>query len=121
MLSGGSRAHRRGPLAGTAPVPSLLGLEEDGRPGGEQREEAGGRHRGGVWAYRELWWELSRKELKVKYKDSVLGFAWSLLNPAMYLVIFYVVFQIMLGSGIPNFAIFLLSGLLVWTLFSASR
>jgi ABC-2 type transport system permease protein len=77
-------------------------------------------HLGLIWAYRELWWELSRKELKVKYKNSVLGFAWSLLNPAMYLVIYYIVFQVLLGSGIENFPIFLLSGLLVWTMYSAS-
>ena len=41
-----------------------------------------------------------------------------MLNPALYLVVFYVVFQLILGSGIPNFPIFLLSGLLVWNLFS---
>ena len=63
---------------------------------------------------------LVRKELKVKYKDSSLGFFWSMLNPAMYLVVFYVVFQIILGSGIPFFAIYLLSGLLAWNLFSGS-
>lgn len=71
-----------------------------------------------MWRYRELLAGLVRKELKVKYKDSVLGFAWSLLNPMMYLVVFYVVFQLVLKSGIPSFAIYLLSGLLVWTLFA---
>ena len=40
-----------------------------------------------------------RKELKVKYKNSVLGFAWSLLNPLLYLVVFYVVFQVVLKAG----------------------
>jgi ABC-2 type transport system permease protein len=73
-----------------------------------------------LWRYRELLVGMVRKELKVKYKDSSLGFFWSLLNPAMYLVVFYVVFQIILGSGIPYFAIYLLSGLLVWTLFASS-
>jgi ABC-2 type transport system permease protein len=73
-----------------------------------------------VWRYRELLVGLVRKELKVKYKDSSLGFLWSMLNPAMYLAVFYVVFQVILGSGIPYFAIFLLSGLLAWNLFSAS-
>ena len=42
--------------------------------------------------YRELLVNLVRKELKVKYKNSFLGFAWSMLNPALYLVIFYIVF-----------------------------
>ena len=73
-----------------------------------------------VWRYRELLVGLVRKELKVKYKDSSLGFLWSMLNPAMYLVVFYVVFQVILGSGIPYFAVFLLSGLLAWNLFSGS-
>jgi ABC-2 type transport system permease protein len=73
-----------------------------------------------VWRYRELLVGLVRKELKVKYKDSSLGFFWSMLNPAMYLAVFYVVFQVILGSGIPFFAIYLLSGLLSWNLFSAS-
>ncbi len=56
----------------------------------------------------------------MKYKNSVLGFVWSMLNPALYLVVFYVVFQLILGNGIPNFPIFLLSGLLVWNLFSTA-
>ena len=73
-----------------------------------------------VWRYRELLVGLVRKELKVKYKNSALGFFWSMLNPAMYLVVFYIAFQVVLGSGIPNFAIFLLSGLLVWNLFANS-
>ncbi len=73
-----------------------------------------------VWRYRELLGNLMRKELKVKYKNSVLGFVWSLLNPALYLVVFYFVFQIVLGAGIPYFAIFFLAGLLPWNLFSTA-
>jgi ABC-2 type transport system permease protein len=74
----------------------------------------------GIWRYRELLLNLVRKELKVRYKNSSLGFVWSMLNPAMYLVVFYVVFQLVLKAGIPYFAVFLLSGLLAWNLFSAS-
>ena len=73
-----------------------------------------------IWRYRELLVGLTQKELKVKYKNSILGFVWSLLNPALYLVVFYVVFQLILKSGIPNFAIYLLAGLLPWTLFSTA-
>jgi len=73
-----------------------------------------------IWRYRELLLVLTRTELKVKYKNSALGFVWSMLNPALYLVVFYVVFQLILGSGIPNFGIYLLSGLLVWNLFSSA-
>jgi ABC-2 type transport system permease protein len=73
-----------------------------------------------LWAYRELLVGMTRKELKVKYKNSVLGFVWSMLNPALYLVVYYVVFQIILKNGLPYFTIYLLSGLLVWNLFSAA-
>lgn len=70
--------------------------------------------------YRELLVNLVRKELRVKYKNSVLGFFWSMLNPALYLVIFYIVFTRFLGASIPNFPIYLLSGLLAWNLWSGS-
>lgn len=71
-------------------------------------------------SYRELLVNLVRKELKVKYKSSVLGFLWSLLNPAFLLVVYYLVFSVVLGSGIPRFAIYLLSGLLAWNLFNVA-
>ena len=54
-----------------------------------------------IWRYRELLVGLIRKELKVKYKNSVLGFVWSMLNPALYLVVFYVVFTYVLPNGDP--------------------
>jgi ABC-2 type transport system permease protein len=79
-----------------------------------------GEHFRDIWRYRELQIGLVRRELKVRYKGSVLGFVWSLLNPLLYLVVFYFVFQVFLGSGIPSFPIFLLSGLLVWNLFVGS-
>ena len=70
-----------------------------------------------VWAYRELLANLVRKELKVRYKDSVLGFAWALLNPLLYLVVFSFVFTVMLPFGVPRFGLLFLSGLLAWNLF----
>src|SRR5437763_16803945 len=68
--------------------------------------------------YHELLVGMVRKELKIKYKNSVLGFAWSLLNPLLYLVVFYIAFEKILHNGFPGFPIWLLSGLLVWNLFS---
>jgi ABC-2 type transport system permease protein len=73
---------------------------------------------GDIWRSRELLVGLARKDLKVRYKNSALGFAWSLLNPLLFLAIFYVAFQLVLRVGIPQFPIWLLSGLLVWNLFS---
>ncbi len=73
-----------------------------------------------IAAHRELLLNLVRLELKAKYKASALGFAWSLLNPAMYLVVFYVAFDVILGGGIPRYPIYLLSGLLVWNFFTTA-
>jgi len=71
-----------------------------------------------VWNYRELLSQLVRRELKVKYKNSALGFVWTLFNPLMYLAIFSIVFGLFLRSAVPLYGIFLLSGLLMWNVFS---
>jgi len=71
-----------------------------------------------IWRYRELLVGLVRKELKVKYKNSSLGFLWSLVNPLLYLLVFSIAFQVILRAGIPSFPVYLLSGLLVWNFFS---
>ncbi len=73
-----------------------------------------------IWQYRELLLGMTRKELRVQYKDSVLGFLWSMLNPATNLLVYFVVFQIILRNGIPHYAIYLMSGVLVWNFFSSS-
>jgi ABC-2 type transport system permease protein len=70
-------------------------------------------------AHREILLNLVRKELKVKYTASVLGTVWSLLNPVVFLVVFWFV-SIVLRGGIQDYPIFLLSGLLAWNLFSVS-
>lgn len=69
---------------------------------------------------RELLVNLIRKELKVRYKNSILGFAWSMLNPMLYLVVFYFVFNVFLPSSVVDYHVYLLSGLLPWTFFSIS-
>ncbi len=68
----------------------------------------------------ELLAGLVRKDLKVKYQGSVLGFVWSLANPLLLLVVYTFVFQVVLKSGIPQFGFYLLSGLLVWNLFAGA-
>jgi ABC-2 type transport system permease protein len=68
----------------------------------------------------ELLENLVRKDLKVKYKNSTLGFLWSLANPLLLLAVYYVVFSYILKTGIPDFAVYLMSGLLVWNAFSTS-
>jgi ABC-2 type transport system permease protein len=73
-----------------------------------------------LWGYREILTNLTRRELKVKYTSSVLGAAWSMLNPLLYLAVFSLVFSVVLPNGVPYFPIFLLSGLLAWNFFATS-
>ena len=73
-----------------------------------------------IWQARELVIFLVRKELKVRYKNSVLGFLWSFLNPALVLCVYYVVFKYFLANHISLFAIYLFAGLLPWNLFNNS-
>jgi ABC-2 type transport system permease protein len=82
---------------------------------------------GGSWAalrdilrHRELLSLLVRRDLKSRYKDSVLGFIWTLVRPLTQLLIYAVVIGKVLGAakGIPDFAIYVFSGLTVYGLFS---
>lgn len=79
-----------------------------------------------LYSYRELLFNLSRKEIRVKYKNSFLGFIWSLITPLMTLLVFYIVFGYIFqlnrdpNNPMNNFAIYLMSGLLPWTFFSNS-
>ena len=72
-----------------------------------------------VFTHRELLANLTRREIKVRHKNSILGVAWNLMNPLLYLGIFSVVFTFLLPSGVPRYALNLLAGLLVYDLFSA--
>lgn len=73
-----------------------------------------------VVAYRELLAQLVRKELKVKYKDSVLGLLWTLVRPLLQLLVYSIAIGVFLGSSktIPQFGVYLFTGLLAWTLFT---
>jgi len=71
-----------------------------------------------LWTNRDLLLLLTRTELKVKYKDSALGYAWSMLNPALVLTIYFVVFKIIARNHQPHFAIWLFAGLIAWNLFN---
>jgi lipopolysaccharide transport system permease protein len=76
-----------------------------------------------LWCYRELVRNLVVSEVKARYKNSALGFVWSLLNPLAMMLVFTVVFGILWpnrSEEIRNYPIFLLCGLLPWNYFSAS-
>lgn len=79
-----------------------------------------------VWAHRELLNLLVHREVKARYKDSVLGLFWSLAKPFAMLIVYYVAIGKFLGAeqvpgregGIPAFAIFIFTGLTAWQLYS---
>jgi lipopolysaccharide transport system permease protein len=74
-----------------------------------------------LYQARELIYNLVQRELKARYKNSVLGFVWSLLNPLGMMVVFTIVFSVLMpNNSVPNYPIFLLCGLLPWNFFSAS-
>ncbi len=75
-----------------------------------------------ILAYRELLSELTKREIKQRYKQSVLGYAWVILNPLLQMLVMAFVFSKILritNLSVP-YPIFLYAGLLPWTLFSNS-
>lgn len=77
----------------------------------------------GLIEHKELLLNFTRKELKVKYKNSVLGFFWSLLNPILMMLVFTFIFTVALpirGMGLDNFPIYFLAGFLPWNFFNAT-
>ena len=74
-----------------------------------------------LWQYRELIRNLVVRDLKVRYRSSVLGIAWSWLNPLLMMIVYTVFFTIFLrDSSIAHYPVFLLCGLLSWNFFSDS-
>lgn len=72
-----------------------------------------------IWHRRELLRLLINRELKARYKDSNLGFVWSMFKPLSQLLIYFIVIGQFLGAsrGIPSFAIFVFTGLTAWGFF----
>ena len=73
-----------------------------------------------VFYYRELIRNLVLKDLKLKYRDSILGFLWSLANPLLLILVYSFVFGHLLPGGPPNLAYFLMVGILPWNFFAQS-
>jgi lipopolysaccharide transport system permease protein len=75
-----------------------------------------------LWDYRDLLYTLVVRNLKLRYKNSVLGVLWSLLNPLLMMLVFTFVFNVLAagGSRLPAYPAFILSGILAWILFATS-
>jgi lipopolysaccharide transport system permease protein len=78
-----------------------------------------------LWSYRELLYFLTWRDIKVRYKQAVLGVAWAVLAPLITMVVFSVVFNRWLGVTVPEqypgvpYAVFSFTGLLPWSLFAS--
>lgn len=73
-----------------------------------------------IYKYRELLRNLVLRDLKVRYKRSVIGFMWVMLHPLLMMTILYVVFSELFKISIPNFSAYLISGIILWSFFSQS-
>lgn len=75
-----------------------------------------------LWEYRELFYYFTWRDIKVKYKQTLLGFLWAILQPLIMAFLFYLVLgktmNVNPGTEVPYF-IFVLSGLVIWGIFSS--
>ena len=71
-----------------------------------------------IWEYREMVASLVKRDLKSRYKGSVLGFLWMFLNPLLQLAVYTVVFSTIMRMGIDKFYLFLFVALVPWLFFS---
>ncbi len=63
---------------------------------------------------------LTKKEIKVRYKNNVLGYLWSIANPLAFALVFYLAFKLVMKVQVENYALFLIAGLFPWQWFSNS-
>lgn len=74
----------------------------------------------GLYEYRELLKTSIKKDIRGRYKNSILGVFWSFLNPLLQLAVYAIVFPLIMKSDIPNYTVFVCCGLIPWTFFSTS-
>lgn len=75
-----------------------------------------------VWRYRELVWVFMMRDIKVRYKQTVLGVAWAVLQPLTMMAIFSIIFGMLAkipSDGVP-YPVFVFSGMLAWNFFSSA-
>lgn len=71
-----------------------------------------------LWAYRNLVVEMAIRDIKIRYKRSVLGVFWTMLAPLLNMVALTLVFSALLKTQIQNYPVYYLAGSLFWTFFS---
>ena len=73
-----------------------------------------------IYDYREMIFSLIKRDLRGRYKGSVLGFLWTFLNPLFQLAVYTMVFSIIMRSGYDKYYLFLFVALIPWIFFSTS-
>jgi lipopolysaccharide transport system permease protein len=73
-----------------------------------------------VFGYGALLQNLVAKQLKLKYRGSVLGFVWSLLNPLSMVLVYTLVFRFIMRFPLENYALFLVAGVIHWEFFATT-
>lgn len=73
-----------------------------------------------IYAYRQMIFSLVKRDLKGRYKGSVLGFLWTFLNPLLQLAVYTMVFSVIMRAGIKDYYLFLFVALIPWIFFSSS-
>lgn len=73
-----------------------------------------------IYEYREMIFSLVRRDLKGRYKGSILGFLWTFINPLLQLTVYTLVFSVILRSDIEDYYLFLFVALVPWIFFSTS-
>lgn len=73
-----------------------------------------------LWRYRELLLVMTQRELRVRYKNSALGFLWSFINPLITTAVMTIVFGKLLNNGVDNFSAYVLAALLPFSFFQAA-
>jgi len=71
-----------------------------------------------LYDYRNLIWVLAWVEFKQRYKNSVLGYFWSLLEPLLMLSVLYIIFSNLMKVQVEHYQLFLLQGIIMWNFFS---
>jgi len=70
--------------------------------------------------YKDFLIELIRKDIKLKYRNSVLGILWSMLNPLLLMVVLTIIFSTIFKNSIENFPVYVLIGRIIYSFFSES-
>lgn len=70
--------------------------------------------------YVDLIITLTKKEIKIRYRNSILGYLWSIAHPLAFAMIFYIAFKIVMKIDVENYTLFLITGLFPWQWFANS-